>query len=100
MRFFFLFTLAGVISVSAVTNSHAANSAERRCGWFENPTPANATLTDRDGMWEIGTQGGYQAKGDWPGFSPAQWGSYREWKLWLWLCLHHCGYRPHDTAHE
>ncbi|PSH22128.1 hypothetical protein B7R74_08075 [Yersinia pseudotuberculosis] len=73
MRFFFLFTLAGVISVSAVTNSYAANSAERRCGWFENPTPANATLTDRDGMWEIGTQGGYQAKGDWPGFSPAQW---------------------------
>lgn len=71
MRFFFLFTLAGVISVSAVTNSHAANSAERRCGWFENPTPVNATLTDRDGMWEIGTQGGYQAKGDWPGFSPA-----------------------------
>ncbi|WP_244613957.1 DUF4087 domain-containing protein, partial [Pseudomonas viridiflava] len=22
---------------------------ERRCSWFENPTPANVTLTDRYG---------------------------------------------------
>lgn len=73
MHFFSLFTLAVVISVSAVTDSHATNSTERRCGWFENPTPANATLTDRDGMWEIGSQGGYQAEGDWPEFSSNQW---------------------------
>lgn len=54
--------------------AHAADKVERRCGWFENPTPANATLTDRDGTWEIATQGGYQAEGDWPPhFSAAQW---------------------------
>jgi hypothetical protein len=34
--------------------------AERRCGWLENPTPANYCLTDRDGEWTIGVQGGYR----------------------------------------
>ncbi|NWA07936.1 DUF4087 domain-containing protein [Pseudomonas gingeri] len=53
--------------------AHAVAKVERRCGWFENPTPANATLSDRDGTWEIASQGGYQAEGDWPQFSDAQW---------------------------
>jgi len=44
-----------------------------RCGWFENPTPGNAWLTDRDGQWLIGLQGGHQAEGDWPRFTPARW---------------------------
>ena len=44
-----------------------------RCGWFSNPTPANASLFDRDGEWIIGVQGGHQAEGDWPEFTPAQW---------------------------
>lgn len=39
---------------------------ETRCGWFNNPTPANASLFDREGEWIIGVQGGYQAEGDWP----------------------------------
>jgi len=51
----------------------ATTPIERRCGWFENPTPGNATLTDRDGEWDIGTQGGHQADGDWPEFADAQW---------------------------
>ena len=46
---------------------------ETRCGWFTNPTPANAWLYDRDGEWTIGTQGGRQAEGDWPTFKPKQW---------------------------
>lgn len=46
---------------------------ETRCGWFSNPTPANASLSDRDGEWIIGVQGGYQAQGDWPAFGPKQW---------------------------
>src|SRR5215510_8215726 len=46
---------------------------ETRCGWFSNPTPANASLFDREGEWIIGVQGGYQAEGDWPSFSPKQW---------------------------
>src|SRR5690349_18304425 len=40
----------------------------RRCGWVDNPTPSNWWLVDRDGEWEIGLQGGYQAKGDMPDF--------------------------------
>ena len=44
-----------------------------RCGWFENPTPGNAWLNDRDGSWTIGIQGGPQADGEWPGFDDAQW---------------------------
>ncbi|MGS1080327.1 DUF4087 domain-containing protein [Pseudoxanthomonas beigongshangi] len=62
--------LFACLTVSAIA---APTRTERRCGWFENPTPANATLTDRDGVWEIATQGGYQANGDWPRFDDAQW---------------------------
>ena len=47
--------------------------AETRCGWFSNPTPANAWLHDREGEWVIGVQGGHQAEGDWPEFGPKQW---------------------------
>lgn len=47
---------------------------ETRCGWFDNPTPANASLHDRDGEWIIGVQGGYQVEeGEWPSFGPRQW---------------------------
>ena len=37
--------------------------SERRCGWLQNPTPANYWLIDRDGEWTIMAQGGYQAEG-------------------------------------
>lgn len=47
--------------------------AETRCGWFSNPTPANASLFDREAEWIIGVQGGHQAEGDWPDFGPGQW---------------------------
>jgi hypothetical protein len=47
--------------------------AETRCGWFDNPTPANASLHDREAEWIIAVQGGYQAEGDWPEFGPKQW---------------------------
>lgn len=53
---------------------------ETRCGWFENPTPANAWLIDGQGEWIIATQGGRQADGEWPSFKSSQWvetnGSY------------------------
>jgi hypothetical protein len=51
----------------------ATARAETRCGWFSNPTPANASLHDRDDEWVIGVQGGHQAEGDWPSFGPKQW---------------------------
>lgn len=46
---------------------------ETRCGWYSNPTPANASLHDRDGQWIIGVQGGYQAEGVRPSFKSGQW---------------------------
>jgi hypothetical protein len=56
-----------------VTSATAVQRAEMRCGWFSNPTPANASLFDRDAEWTIGVQGGHQAEGDWPAFGPKQW---------------------------
>ncbi|MGO1073088.1 DUF4087 domain-containing protein [Lysobacter sp. CA199] len=41
-------------------------AVEHRCGWFVNPSPANAWLIDRDGEWVVAMQGGHQADGDWP----------------------------------
>ncbi|ODS05466.1 DUF4087 domain-containing protein [Vibrio scophthalmi] len=32
--------------------------AEMRCGWFDNSTPGNMSLLDRDGSWNISVQGG------------------------------------------
>jgi hypothetical protein len=50
-----LLLLAMLLAASAT-----ADAAERRCGWFSNPSPANWYLIDRDGEWIIGEQGGYQ----------------------------------------
>jgi hypothetical protein len=76
-----------LLTVEATTNGEAGalkiaagQRFETRCGWFVNPTPANAWLNDRHGEWIIGVQGGHQAEGDWPEFGPGQWvetnGSY------------------------
>lgn len=52
----------------------SSDKVENRCGWYENPTPGNHWLTDKDGEWTIGTQGGAQADGDYPPeFSDDQW---------------------------
>lgn len=51
----------------------AAAQPALRCGWFDNPTPGNATLVDRDGEWIIGMQGGHQASGPRPRFATGQW---------------------------
>jgi len=58
---------------TATSPADSKSAAETRCGWFENPTPSNAWLIDRDGEWIIAVQGGYQAEGDWPDFSDDQW---------------------------
>ena len=58
------------VALSVVASS--APAFERRCGWVDNPTPANWSITDRDGEWLIGVQGGYQAQGDMPDFG-ADW---------------------------
>ena len=74
-------SIRGLISVNVAMATALIASAvhadpgepQLRCGWFENPTPGNASLTDKGGEWLIGIQGGHQADGDWPTFKPAQW---------------------------
>jgi len=69
--------LASVVLVRGQPGSPRAPAVvegfETRCGWFSNPTPANASLHDRDDEWIISAQGGYQAEGKWPSFKPGQW---------------------------
>ena len=68
-------TLLLHVSTSAffVTISPTPAFIETRCGWFVNPTPANAWLIDAADEWIIGTQGGEQADGNWPAFKNSQW---------------------------
>lgn len=54
--------LALLLALAAAASAPAA-TAERRCGWLQNPTPANYWLVDRDGEWLLSAQGGYQAPG-------------------------------------
>lgn len=58
-------TLAAMPAVAAKKTA-AKPAVENRCGWFINPTPANAWLIDRDGEWTVALQGGHQAEGPWP----------------------------------
>ena len=71
----FIAVVASLLAVIALVPAFAANipHVERRCGWYENPTPGNVTLTDRDGTWLIDMQGGHEAGGPSPQFSDAQW---------------------------
>jgi len=41
----------------------SSKAAETRCGWLQNPTPANWWLVDNAGRWTISLQGGVQAAG-------------------------------------
>lgn len=63
-----LAALCAAITIPALA-AHKASAkppVENRCGWFVNPSPANAWLIDRDGEWTIAIQGAEQAEGDWP----------------------------------
>ncbi len=56
--------------------SPVATGKALRCGWFHNPTPQNAYLTDRHGTWTLSEQGRPEntAKGElWPEFKRSQW---------------------------
>lgn len=53
----------GLITLVLILIALPATATETRCGWLENPTPANWWLNDRDGTWVISTQGGEQAEG-------------------------------------
>jgi hypothetical protein len=46
-----------------------------RCGWYDNPTPGNHYLTDRDGQWTLSTQGSRGAPGmdNMPDMTTGEW---------------------------
>jgi hypothetical protein len=71
-------TLVAAFSIALTPQAGADGGANAgrttlRCGWFDNPTPGNASLFDRDGEWTIAIQGDFQASGDWPEFKASQW---------------------------
>ena len=45
------------VLLAAGLSASEAKSAEQRCGWYENPTPGNLWLTDKDASWTIRSQG-------------------------------------------
>jgi hypothetical protein len=55
--------------------TESAPIPKTRCGWFDNSSPGNISLIDRDGEWTIGIQGGYQVKDNWPWpkFKKSEW---------------------------
>ncbi len=65
--------LSGALLAAHAVAGSPTGAVVKRCGWFSNPTPANAWLLDREAEWTIAVQGGAQAEGDWPTFKPSQW---------------------------
>jgi hypothetical protein len=66
-----LLMAAGVSAAQA--SGGAQPAAVLRCGWFDNPSPGNVTLTDRDGEWIIAEQGGHQVPWTRPRFAAKDW---------------------------
>ena len=52
-----------LVAILALCAAGPALAVEKRCGWIDNPTPGNWWLTDSQGEWLLGAQGGYQAPG-------------------------------------
>lgn len=62
-----------LLSSSIAVNQQLAKF-ETRCGWYDNPTPGNHWLSDKDDEWIIGVQGGYQLEDfSAPVFKANQW---------------------------
>jgi hypothetical protein len=64
-----------LILAAAALAAGPQSPIQRRCGWLDNPTPANWWLTDSQGEWILSVQGGYQAPGmdDMPDMSTGGW---------------------------
>ena len=67
-----MLVLAGMATSQAAAQAPVHAQAALRCGWFDNPSPGNASLFDKDGEWTVAIQGGRQATGDWPSFKHGQ----------------------------
>lgn len=40
-----------VLLAPGLSTAQADEGFQRRCGWFDNPSPGNVWLIDRDGEW-------------------------------------------------
>lgn len=70
----FIFSVVNIFCFFGFAHADGSiKSSELRCGWFDNPSPGNAELTDAVGVWLIAQQGEYKAEGVWPKFSAGQW---------------------------
>ena len=56
-------SLSIAAALAVATPALAAAPTQHLCGWIENPTPGNWTLTDKNNEWVIGVQGGHQPDG-------------------------------------
>jgi len=45
------------VALSLLFCTSGAFASEHRCGWYENPTPGNLSLRDKDAEWNITSQG-------------------------------------------
>lgn len=68
-----LLTALLLLCLPAVSTATESLPLETRCGWFDNPSPGNASLFDRDDEWVIAMQGEYEARGEWPRFKRSEW---------------------------
>jgi hypothetical protein len=56
--------LIAIAAVMFATHDLAASGdVQTRCGWLENPTPANFYLLDGEAQWTIAERGRYRAEG-------------------------------------
>ena len=68
-----LIAILTMLLASGACARELSPKAQTRCGWWDNPTPGNVSLLDRDGEWVIGIQGDHLAEGDWPNFKDSEW---------------------------
>jgi hypothetical protein len=70
---------ATIIAASILMPATAQNANRQpgalRCGWYDNPTPGNHYLTDRDGQWTLALQGARGAPGmdNMPDMTTGEW---------------------------
>lgn len=51
------------ITIALLAFSFSSVGSEVRCGWLQNPSPANQWLSDKDGTWDISIQGRFISSG-------------------------------------
>lgn len=53
--------ICAVLLVFTAAVPAVASTMEKRCGWWDNPSPGNVSLLDWAGEWVLSVQGNYSA---------------------------------------